>query len=113
MIKIYGMPTCPDCTYLDDQIAGDDRYEKINIGEKTANLKEFLKIRDTSDAFKDIRGSGSIGIPCFVLEDGTVTLSPEDAGLKSRPETDLNASDVQKTENPAAGAFCSLDGKGC
>ena len=29
------------------------------------------------------------GIPCFVLEDGTVTLVPEEAGLKSRPEEEF------------------------
>jgi len=99
MIKIYGMPSCPDCTYLDSQIQGNANYEKINIGEKTASLKEFLKLRDTSPVFQNIRGSGSIGIPCFVLEDGTVTLSPEEAGLKSRPEETFSA--------------CSLDGSGC
>lgn len=39
-------------------------------------------------------------ISCFVLEDGTVTLTPEDAGLKSR------------TLSPE-GASCSIDGGGC
>ncbi len=39
-------------------------------------------------------------ISCFVLEDGTVTLIPEDAGLKSR------------TLSPE-GASCSIDGSGC
>lgn len=42
---------------------------------------------------------GAAGIPCFVLEDGTVTLSPEDVGLHS-------------LSFPAGGA-CSLDGSGC
>ena len=33
MIKIYGMITCPDCSYLLDQISGlEDKYEYI---EKT------------------------------------------------------------------------------
>ena len=35
----------------------------------------------------------------YVLEDGTVTLNPEDAGLHARPEEE--------------GPSCSLDGKGC
>lgn len=99
MIKIYGMPTCPDCTYLDGQIEGNDKYEKINIGEATKNLKEFLKIRDESPAFDGVRGSGSIGIPCFVLEDGSITLVPEEAGLKSRP-----------VEEEAASPCCGSEG---
>jgi len=86
MIKIYGMPDCPDCAYLEHQIAGDSRYAAINIGADRRDMKVFLLLRDTSDAFAAVRGSGSIGIPCFVLEDGTVTLVPEQAGLKSRPE---------------------------
>lgn len=98
MIKIYGMSCCQDCTYLHDQIAGNSNFTKFDIGENTTHLKEFLLIRDTSSAFDSIRGTGSIGIPCFVLEDGTVTLSPEDVGLRSRP-TDNNS--------------CSIDGKGC
>lgn len=91
MIRIYGMPACPDCAYLDDQIAGDPRFEKIDIGLKTADLKAFLKLRDTEAVFDSVRENGGIGIPCFVLEDGTVTLSPEDVGLKSRPMEELSA----------------------
>ena len=75
MIKIYGMPTCPDCTYVEEQIKGNDRYQVIDIG------------------------AGAAGIPCFLLEDGTVTLVPEEAGLRSRPI--------------AEGASCGLDGSGC
>ena len=102
MIKIYGMDTCPDCTYVDAQVAGNADYEVIDIGAHVRNLKAFLKIRDNSPVFDDARAKGYAGIPCFVLEDGTVTLVPEEAGLKSRPLT-----------APAAGAACNLDGTGC
>ena len=44
-------------------------------------MKEFLRLRDTSPVFDEAKKNGSIGIPCFVLEDGTVTLDPKDAGL--------------------------------
>lgn len=99
MIKIYSMETCPDCTYVEEQIQGNSNYEIIDIGHHVRNLKEFMKIRDNNPIFDEVKNIGSIGIPCFVLEDGTVTLSPEEAGLKSRPITD--------------GAACSLDGTGC
>ena len=99
MIKIYGMETCPDCTFLDNQVKGNANYEVIDIGKHVLNLKEFLKLRDNNAVFDEAKKVGAAGIPCFVLEDGTVTLTPEDAGLTSRPITE--------------GATCSLDGTGC
>ena len=85
MIKIYGMSSCPDCTHVWEQVKGKDGYEVIDIG---------LHVRDLT-----AKARGAAGIPCFVLEDGTVTLSPEDVGLHS-------------LSSPAGGA-CSLDGSGC
>lgn len=99
MIKIYGMDTCPDCTYVKEQVEGNGKYETIDIGAHVRNLKEFLRLRDSSKAFDEAKKEGLAGIPCFVLEDGTVTLVPEEAGLRSRP--------AEK------GASCSLDGSGC
>ena len=69
------MPTCPDCEWVEKQIEGKSGYEIIDIGSH---------------------------VRCFVLEDGRVTLIPEEAGLQSRP-----AGDGQE------GASCSIDGSGC
>ena len=99
MIKIYVMSTCPDCTYVEEQVKGNSNYEIIDIGAHIRNLKAFLKLRDNNAVFDEAKRTGAAGIPCFVLEDGRVTLTPEEAGLQSRP-----------IEN---GASCSLDGKGC
>ena len=98
MIKIYGMESCPDCTYVWDQVQGDARYEVIDFGLDIRQLKAFLKLRDNDPAFAAAKARGAAGIPCFVLEDGRVTLSPEDAGLRSRS---------------AEGTACSIDGSGC
>lgn len=98
MIKIYGMKSCPDCVAVDKQVEGDSRYQVIDIGEHVSLLKEFLRLRDTNPAFDEAKKKGYAGIPCFVLEDGTVTLNPEEAGLKSgRPEP----------------TSCRIDGSGC
>lgn len=99
MIKIYGMETCPDCTYVEEQVKGNDKYEVIDIGRHVKDLKAFLKLRDNSPVFDEAKRIGAAGIPCFVLEDGTVTLNPEDAGLKPRPANE--------------GATCNIDGSGC
>ena len=89
MIKIYGMITCPDCSYLMDQIAGlKDKYEYVEIGEHVLKMKEFLRLRDSDEnveIFKDIKATGGVGIPCFVLEDGRISLDPSDAGLEANP----------------------------
>lgn len=99
MIKIYGMETCPDCTYVEEQVKGNSAYEIVDIGRQVKNLKAFLRLRDHNPAFAEAKRVGAVGIPCFVLEDGTVTLTPEEAGLRSRPVAD--------------GAACNLDGSGC
>ena len=90
MIKIYGMITCPDCSYLMDQIAGlKDKYEYVEIGEHVLKMKEFLRLRDSDEnveIFKDVKEAGGVGIPCFVLENGRISLDPRDAGLEANPQ---------------------------
>ncbi len=98
MIKIYGMKSCPDCVAVDRQVEGDSRYKVIDIGAHVSLLKEFLSLRDNSPVFDEAKQKGYAGIPCFVLEDGTVTLNPEDAGLQS---------DI------AEGSSCNIDGTSC
>ena len=86
MITIYGMPSCPDCSYVESQVSGNDQFQFIDIGAHVKNLKAFLRLRDTSPVFDDAKTNGYAGIPCFVKEDGSVTCtvplpaaSPEDA----------------------------------
>ena len=93
------MASCPDCDYVEKQVEGNDNYEIIDIGQHVKHLKDFLHLRDNNPVFDDVRKMGAVGIPCFLLEDGTVSLSPEDAGLHSR--------------TIAEGASCNIDGSGC
>lgn len=99
MIKIYGMATCPDCTYVEKQVEGNSDFKVIDIGLHVKSLKEFLRIRDTNPVFDDVKRVHAAGIPCFVREDGSVTLVPEEVGLQSRPVGE--------------GAACRIDGSGC
>lgn len=57
MIKIYGMNTCPDCTYVEDQVKGNSRYEIIDIGQHVRNLKTFLKLRDRNPVFDEAKNT--------------------------------------------------------
>ena len=76
MIKIYGMPTCPYCDYIHEQIKGrENEFEYINIGENIRNMGAFTKLRDTNPVFEHCKEIGDVGIPAFV------SIDPADAGL--------------------------------
>ena len=99
MINMYVMHTCPDCEYVERQVEGNPDFEVIDIGKHVRNLKQFLDLRDSNPAFDEAKAIGDVGIPCYVREDGSVTLYSKDVGLEPRPET--------------MGAACSIDGRGC
>lgn len=101
MIKIFVMKTCPDCTHVKKLAENDPRFEITDIGEHVRNLKQFITLRDSSPAFDDIRGRGTVGIPCFVLEDGRITFSPEEAGIEERPGIRTTRSPCQKGHHVA------------
>lgn len=78
-MKLYGTHICPDCEDAEAVLKEKNiDYVYVDITETTANLKEFLKIRDTNPLFHQVKRDGGIGIPCFVLEDGSVTLEIND-----------------------------------
>lgn len=97
MIKMYVMKTCPYCAYVLRQVEGNPEFEVIDVGAHVRNLKAFLALRDNSEAFAEARAEGDVGVPCYVREDGSVTLMSKDVGLEPMPD----------------GPSCGLDGKGC
>ena len=103
MIKVYVMDSCPDCTAVKEQYSSHPEYTLVDIGQHPLNLKEFLALRDHHPAFEKVRERGTIGIPCFVKEDGSIAISLKhyDAGLFTASNT------IEQ------GASCSIDGTGC
>ena len=101
MIKIYVMSTCPDCTEVKLAAQNDPRFELVDIGAHVRNLKEFLQLRDTHPKFRVARERGLVGIPSFLLPDGSITFHAEDVAL------DLSAK--EELEGPT----CNVDGTGC
>ena len=101
-LTMYGAPICGDC------VAAKEALQKLstveldyrNITESTTLLKEFLKYRDTEPMFDSIKADGKIGIPFFLLEDGTKTFD-----IESYVDVKIEAA-----SNPVNA--CSLDGKG-
>ena len=132
MTKIYVMESCPDCTQAKQLYGENPDYEIIDIGKQARSLKEFLVLRDNHPAFAKVRERGTIGIPCFVKEDGTIIISMKhyEASLaegtsgrcaeegpteEERAEAGSaeEASAEPGIEDFAQGAACNLDGTGC
>ena len=76
---VYGTTACPDCVEaiqkLDEKKAD---YVYLEFSNNMPNLKRFLKLRDTEAIFDTVKEQGKVGVPCFKLEDGTLTLNLEE-----------------------------------
>ena len=42
MIKVYIMPTCPDCQVLMDRLKDNSRYEVIDIGTHVKHMGPYI-----------------------------------------------------------------------
>ena len=78
-MKIYGTDLCPDCLaakkILDEKKIA---YDYVDITKNIADLKAFMRLRDTSPAFDEVKKAGNIGVPAFVSEDGTISFEVGD-----------------------------------
>lgn len=100
-ITMYGAAICPDC--VEAKVAlekvEDIQIDYRSITESTKILKEFLAYRDNDELFVDVIREGRIGIPFFILEDGTKTFDIFDY---------VDAEKPQQVKN-----VCAIDGSGC
>ena len=101
-ITMYGTEICPDCVVAKKQLSKDKGIELDyrNITESTKVLKEFLTYRDHDAMFLSVKEEGRIGIPFFILEDGTKTFEID-------PYVSMEENEAKPTYNS-----CSIDGKG-
>lgn len=73
-ITVIGSHLCPDTLYALNRLSeAKTEINFKNLSASLSDLKVYLSLRQEDPAYADIRESGSIGIPCFILEDGTVT----------------------------------------
>jgi len=74
-MDIYGSMLCKDCVQCrKDLDAAGISYAYHDFSEDLSALKIFLSLRDTDPSFAQVRRQGSIGIPCIVLENGSILL---------------------------------------
>nr|WP_294526262.1 glutaredoxin [uncultured Fournierella sp.] len=59
---------------MGSHLCPDTLYALNRLSEAKAEI-DFKNLSDP--AYADVRANGGIGIPCFVLEDGTVTRNLE------------------------------------
>ena len=104
-MKVYGTEICIDCrNYKAIQENRGFEAEYIDITENTANMKEFLAIRDQDPLFKEVRERHGIGIPLFVREDGVKTFDINEAFAW------IGQAPVEEDEIVEKGFSCSVDG---
>lgn len=74
-ITIIGSHLCPDTLYaLNKLIDKKANVDFKNLSADLKDLKAYLAARESEPAYEAVKRNGGIGIPFFVLEDGTKTL---------------------------------------
>ena len=78
-VTVVGSHLCPDTLYALNKLteAGIEMDFK-NLSASLPDLKVYLGLRDTEPMYEKVKAGGGIGIPCFILEDGTNTMDLKD-----------------------------------
>lgn len=77
-VTIIGSHLCPDTlAALNKLSAAGAEIDYKDILSCHADLKEYLKLRDTNALYEEVRGTERLGIPCFVLENKELTMDIE------------------------------------
>ena len=70
-ITLYGSPHCPQCGPVKDYLTENGiTFDYVDMTGSMPNLKEFLKYRDTSPVFDEVKQRGAVGVPCIVINEG-------------------------------------------
>ncbi|MDO4814014.1 MAG: hypothetical protein Q3988_02870 [Gemella sp.] len=70
---------CPDTApFVAELKAQGIEYEEVNITASMANLKRFLKLRDTRPEFEERKLWGFVGIPVLVQPNDTLIFELND-----------------------------------
>lgn len=78
---LYGSKHWPGCGPVKEFLEKNNiEHTYVDITENMKNLKEFIKIRDTHDAYKGIRGRAMVGIPMLKIGE-EVILGPTEERL--------------------------------
>lgn len=74
-VTVVGSHLCPDTLYaLNKLVEAKADIEFKNLSASLPDLKVYLQLRDNEPMYETVKANGGIGIPCFILEDGTKTM---------------------------------------
>ncbi len=82
-ITMYGISSCHDC--VDAEKLLNEKgipFEYRDFAKDAIYLKEFLLLREHAPNFAFVRENDYIGIPYFILEDGTATFDVSEVVAK-------------------------------
>lgn len=71
---VYGSKQCPDTMACLESLEKDGTPFEFRDLADLAMLKEFLHYRDTSPLYDTVKGSGRVGIPLIVADDGSLSI---------------------------------------
>ena len=78
-VTVIGSHLCQDTLYALYKLREKNvEIDFKDISAALPDLKVYLAIRESEPQYEAVRAGGGIGIPFFVLEDGTKTLDLED-----------------------------------
>ena len=78
-IIFYGTPTCKDGPPAKAVLEENNiKFLFVDVCESVGKLKMFLKLRDTEDAFQEVREQHKVGVPCIVIDDETIVIQNPD-----------------------------------
>lgn len=70
-IIVFGSKYWGDCEPVKEYLSKHNiKYAYLDISENMTNLKRFLKYRDNYPQFEEIKKTGSVGVPCIVINRG-------------------------------------------
>lgn len=74
-ITVIGSHLCPDTLYALNRLSENKAdITFLNISASLSDLKAYLAQRESNPLYQSVKADGGIGIPLFILEDGTTTL---------------------------------------
>lgn len=78
-VTVIGSHLCQDTLYALCKLREKNvEIDFKDISAALPDLKVYLAIRESEPQYEAVRAGGGIGIPFFVLEDGTKTLDLEE-----------------------------------
>ena len=76
------MRPSPYCPYVMLHVEDNPSFNLCDIGKLANHMNEYPNLRDNNPSFVEEKAMGDVCIPCYMREDGSVTLMSSEVGLE-------------------------------